>query len=551
MAAGPRREAASFTGAGQCPGFGQTHGAGHYPGFGQTPGAGQCPELGQTPGAGQYMTPVLLGFAVLLLSRYLLKRRVRERCKLPPGPTCWPLIGSLLSLARRPGSRSRLPPHLYLTALGKTYGEICRLYLGRRLMIILNGFQVVRDALQHNAEVFSDRPTIPLITIITKRKGIVFAPYGLVWKQQRKFSLSTLRHFGFGKLDLEPKIIEELQFVKSEFSNAIGTAFSPSHVIHNAVSNIICSMCFGKRFDYDDEEFRTMLNLIVRGMKLASNSSAMLINVIPLLQYLPLGSFKEVAQTVKDVTAFLKNIIDQHRKTMDPENPRDFVDFYLKEIDYQRHKKQNTSFSEDYLFYIIGDLFVAGTDTTSNTLLWAILFMAAHPEIQERVHKEISTVIGESRPPSLKDKLHMPFTEATIMEIQRMTTVVPLAIPHMASETVDFKDYTIPKGSMVVANLWSVHRDPSMWEHPDEFNPSRFLSADGNIVKNEAFMPFGIGKRICMGEQMAKMELFLIFSTLLQSFCFKLPEGTDAPNMAGQFGLTLSPHPFKIIPVMR
>eukprot|EP00061_Rhincodon_typus_P017053 g45581.t1 len=109
-----------------------------------------------------------------------------------------------------------------------------------------------------------------------------------------------------------------------------------------------------------------------------------------------------------------------------------------------------------------------------------------------RVHKEISAVIGESRPPSLKDKLHMPFTEATIMEILRMTTVVPLAIPHMASETIDFKGYTIPKGSMVVANLWSVHRDPSMWEHPDEFNPSRFLSPDGNIVKNEAFMPFGI-----------------------------------------------------------
>ncbi|XP_048399462.1 cytochrome P450 2U1 isoform X3 [Stegostoma tigrinum] len=344
--------------------------------------AGPCHEAGQTPRAGQYMTSIFLGFAVLLLSRYLLKRRAREQCRLPPGPPCWPLIGLLLSLVWRPGSGTRLPPHLYFTALGKTYGEICRLYLGRQLIIILNGFHMVRDALQHHAEVFSDRPTIPLITIITKRKGIVFAPYGLVWKQQRKFSLSTLRYFGFGKLDLEPKIIEELQFVKSEFSSAVGTAFSPSHVIHNAVSNIICSMCFGKRFDYDDEEFRTMLNLIVQGMKLASNSPAMLINVIPLFQYLPFGPFKEVVKTVRDVTAFLKNIIDQHQKTMDPENPRDFVDFYLKEIDYQRHKKQNTSFSEDYLFYIIGDLFVAGTDTTSNTLLWAILFMAVHPEVQ-------------------------------------------------------------------------------------------------------------------------------------------------------------------------
>ncbi|XP_067852274.1 cytochrome P450 2U1 [Heptranchias perlo] len=500
---------------------------------------------------GHYLAAVLLAVTVFFLTLYLMNRKGRSGGRLPAGPPCWPLIGSLSTMAFKSSSGAQLPPHLLLTAMGKAYGNVSSMYLGSRLLVVLNGFEMVRDALQRNAEVFSDRPTIPLITIITQRKGIVFAPYGLVWKQQRRFSLSTLRHFGFGKLDLEPKIIEELQFVKSEFSKAVGTAFSPFHIINNAVSNIICSMCFGKRFDYDDEEFRTMLSLIVRGMKLASNSPAMLINVFPLLQYLPFGPFKEVIQIVRDVTSFLKNIIAQHRKTMDPENPRDFIDFYLKEVDREIQRNQNTSFSEDYLFYIIGDLFVAGTDTTSNTVLWAILFMATYPEVQERVHREISAVVGESRPPSLKDKLHMPFTEATLMEIQRMTTVVPLAIPHMASETVGFKDYTIPKGSIVVANLWSVHRDPSMWEQPDEFNPSRFLDADGNIVKNEAFMPFGIGKRICMGEQMAKMELFLIFSTLLQSFCFKLPEDCDAPNMIGKFGLTLSPHPFKIIPVSR
>uniref|UniRef100_A0A4W3HA66 Cytochrome P450, family 2, subfamily U, polypeptide 1 n=1 Tax=Callorhinchus milii TaxID=7868 RepID=A0A4W3HA66_CALMI len=381
--------------------------------------------------------------------------------------------------------------------------------------------------------------------------GIVFAPYGPVWKQQRRFSLLTLRHFGLGKLDLEPHIIKELHFVKSEISNASGAAFCPSHVINNAVSNIICSMCFGKRFNYDDEEFKTLLRLIVRGMKLASNSPAMLINVFPLLKYLPFGPFKEVTQAVRDVTAFLKNIIAQHRKDRDPENPRDFVDFYLNEIDHELQRNPNTSFSEDYLFYIIGDLFVAGTDTTSNTVLWSILFMAMYPDVQESVYKEISAVVGRSRPPSLKDKPQMPFTVATIMEIQRMTTVVPLAIPHMASETTDLKGYTIPKGSVVIANLWSVHRDPTMWDHPEEFNPSRFLDADRNIVKNEAFMPFGIGKRVCMGEQMAKMELFLLFSGLLQSFSFKLPEGSSVPNMDGQFGLTLSPHPFKIIALQR
>ncbi|XP_032885180.1 cytochrome P450 2U1 [Amblyraja radiata] len=494
---------------------------------------------------------LLAAVAVLLLTRYLLKRRAGGGCKLPPGGPrrWWAVLG--LGLGLDLGLDPRLPPHLLLDALGRAHGSVCSLWLGSRLLVVLSGFQTVRDALQRRADVFSDRPTIPLVTIITQRKGIVFAPYGLVWKEQRKFSLSTLRHFGFGKLDLEPKILEELQFVKSELYDAEGTAFSPFHIINNAVSNIICSMCLGKRFDYEDEEFRIVLHQIARGMKLASNSPAILINVFPFLQYLPFGPFKEFSQTVKDVTSFLKNIIAAHRKTLDPENPRDFIDFYLKEVDCEMQRNQDTNFSEDYLFYIISDLFVAGTDTTSNTLLWAILIMASYPGVQEQVYNEIRAVVGESRSPSIKDKHHMPFTEATIMEIQRMTTVVPLAIPHMASETVDFKGYTIPKGSIVIANLWSVHRDVSMWEKPDEFNPSRFLDADGNVVKHEAFMPFGIGKRICMGEQMAKMELFLIFSSLLQSFSFKLPEAEDAPNMTGRFGLTLSPHPFKIIPVKR
>ncbi|KFP81921.1 Cytochrome P450 2U1, partial [Apaloderma vittatum] len=110
------------------------------------------------------------------------------------------------------------------------------------------------------------------------------------------------------------------------------------------------------------------------------------------------------------------------------------------------------------------------------------------------------------------------FTEATIMEVQRMTAVVPLSIPRMASETAVLQGYTIPKGSVIVPNLWSVHRDPNIWEKPDDFQPSRFLDENGQLIKKEAFIPFGMGKRVCMGEQLAKMELFLIFASLMQSF---------------------------------
>ncbi|XP_053552904.1 cytochrome P450 2U1-like [Bombina bombina] len=167
-------------------------------------------------------------------------------------------------------------------------------------------------------------------------------------------------------------------------------------------------------------------------------------------------------------------------------------------------------------------------------------------EEKEKVQAEIDAVIGRDRPPSLTDKAQMPFTEATIMEVQRMTVVVPLSVPHMASDTTVFQGYTIPKGSVVLANLWAVHRDPKVWEKPNDFNPSRFLDEHGQILKKEAFIPFGIGRRVCMGEQLAKMELFLMFVNLMQMYKFNFADETFKPMLEGRFGLTLAPYPFEI-----
>ncbi|KFZ68974.1 Cytochrome P450 2U1, partial [Podiceps cristatus] len=376
--------------------------------------------------------------------------------------------------------------------------------------------------------------------------GVIFAPYGPVWKQQRKFSLSTLRHFGVGTHSLEPRIIEELKFIKEEMLKHGKDSFNPFPIIRNAVSNVICSMAFGRRFDYEDVEFKAMLKNMARALELSVSSYVILVNICPWLYYLPFGPFRELRKTELDITAFLKKIIAQHRDTLDVANPRDFIDMYFIHVEEEKNNK-DSSFNEDYLFFIIGDLFIAGTDTTSNTLLWCLLYMSLYPEVQEKVHAEIEAVLGRDKVPSLSHKAQMPFTEATIMEVQRMTAVVPLSIPRMASETAVLQGYTIPKGSVIVPNLWSVHRDPNIWEKPDEFQPSRFLDENGQLIKKEAFIPFGMGKRVCMGEPLAKMELFLIFASLMQSFTFLYPENAAKPSMEGRFGLTLAPCPFNII----
>lgn len=212
--------------------------------------------------------------------------------------------------------------------------------------------------------------------------GIVFAHYGPVWRQQRKFSHSTLRHFGLGKLSLEPKIIEEFKYVKEEMQKNGEVLFNPFPIVNNAVSNIICSLCFGQRFDYTNSEFKKMLNFMSRALEICLNTQLLLVNICSWLYYLPFGPFKELRQIEKDLTIFLKKIIEDHRESLDVENPQDFIDMYLLHVEEERKSNSDSSFDEDYLFYIIGDLFIAGTDTTTNSLLWCLLYMSLNPDIQ-------------------------------------------------------------------------------------------------------------------------------------------------------------------------
>ncbi|MCI4376103.1 hypothetical protein PGIGA_G00184380 [Pangasianodon gigas] len=506
----------------------------------------------------------------IIIAFYLLRHyRLRKHLfvNIPPGPKPLPVVGNFGSLfvppfilklfARKTEEyeekrASPLSPQVGLMELSKVYGNMYSLFVGSQLVVVLNGYEVIRDALSNHAEVFSDRPDIPLITILTKRKGIVFAPYGPIWRKQRKFCHMTLRNFGLGKLSLEPCIHEGFAVVKAELlkrnQEAGGQGVDLMPLISSAVSNVISSISLGQRFHHQDEEFRTQLNLMAHGLEISMNSAAVLINIFPWLYYVPCGVFKQLRRVERDITAFLKKIIARHRATLDPENPRDFIDMYLVEMLTQQKPggSEEDGFSEDYLFYIIGDLFIAGTDTTTNSILWMVLYMCLHPDVQENVQREIDAVVGCGRLPSLTDKGTLPYTKATIMEVQRMAVVVPLAIPHMASKTTEFRGYTIPKGTVILPNLWSVHRDPTVWENPDDFNPSRFLDEQGQLLRKEYFIPFGIGRRVCMGEQLAKMELFLIFTSLMQAFTFRLPEGHQPLSMHGRFGLTLAPCRFSV-----
>ncbi|XP_072043211.1 cytochrome P450 2U1-like [Amphiura filiformis] len=168
----------------------------------------------------------------------------------------------------------------------------------------------------------------------------------------------------------------------------------------------------------------------------------------------------------------------------------------------------------------------------------------AFPKIQDRIHQELDAVVGRNRLPRLADEKDLPYTCATLLEAQRMGSVVAFGSPHVCGEDTTLGPYAIPKGTVVVANLWAIHYDPDLWPNPDEFNPERFLDEDGVLQKNEELIPFSTGLRMCPGEHLAKMELYIFFTHLLHQFTIKKPANTPPLSLKGLNYFAHRPGPF-------
>ncbi|KAL1022536.1 hypothetical protein UPYG_G00029000 [Umbra pygmaea] len=448
-----------------------------------------------------------------------------------------PFLGNIFNIDTK-------KPHIYLTKLGDVYGNVFSMSLGRDKMVFVTGYKMVKEALVNQAETFASRPHSPISERVYKGYSGLFMSNGLPWKKLRRFTLSTLRTFGLGKNSMERVICEEIRYLQEEMEKEIGGAFYPAAILNNAVSNIICQMVFGKRFDYGDHKFQTMLKYLNEAIRIEGSPWGRLYEAFPMLmEHLP-GSHNTMFNQYKILGEFIQEDVERHKQNLDPSNPRDYIDTFLIEMENPQHSKEDV-FQETNLVMCCLDLFLAGTETTSTTLLWALIFLIKHPEIQGKVQAEIDRVIGQSRQPNMSDRPNMPYTDAVIHETQRMGNIVPLNGPRMASKDTTLGGYFIPKGTALMAVLTSVLFDKTEWETPHTFNPGHFLDQDGKLKGREAFLPFSAGKRMCLGEGLARMELFLFFTSLFQKFSFSAQDGLEL-SMEGTVGATLTPLPFKI-----
>uniref|UniRef100_A0A8C6LM39 Cytochrome P450 family 2 subfamily J member 2 n=1 Tax=Nothobranchius furzeri TaxID=105023 RepID=A0A8C6LM39_NOTFU len=482
---------------------------------------------------------LLFIFLFLLIADHL---ENRKPANFPPGPRTLPFIGNILSLDSK-------QPQNYFIKLAEIYGNIFTVRLGKDTFVILCGHKMMKEALVTQAENFVDRPHSSIAGRCYAEPGAgLFMSNGDKWKKQRRFALSTLRNFGLGKSMLEQSICEEIRHLQEEIERekvffCSGKPFSPAGLFNSAVSNIVCQLVMGKRFDYSDYNFQIMLKYISESFWLQGSIWGQLYEAFPkVMDYLP-GPHNKIFTYFSAIQTFLAEEIEKHKKDLDPSNPRDYIDTFL--IEMKNHKDSDLGFTETNLALCSTDLFLAGTETTATTLLWALVFLIQHPEIQEMVHTEIDTVIGRTRLPSMADRINLPYTDAVIHEIQRFGNILPINGLRMAHKDTTLGGCFIPKGTAVMPILTSVLFDKTEWETPDTFNPGHFLDASGKFVKREAFLPFSSGKRVCLGEGLAKMELFLFLVGLLQKFSFSAPEGVEL-SAEGITGVTRVPAPFKV-----
>jgi cytochrome P450 len=468
-------------------------------------------------------------FAGIFAVGYLtLKSLNKPKGRLPPSFRSLPIVGSMPFLTDLP----ELPRFFLETS--ETLGPVFSLKLGSLYAVVLNNKQVIREALVTHAVKLAGRNgnshSIKLFN--PNQHGIIEGQYGAAFRKYLQLTLSILKEFGFGLGLMEQRISTEVEELVSLIKAHNGKPLYPAHLFSMAAMNVIASIVFGQRLDQTDEQ----LSGLCSSFHLSVTSKLRYLDYCPMLRFLPyFDKLKVIA--IKRRSYQMKFIDESIAKSLTSSNnsfTRRFVECMGPEYDHDELRK------------ILWDLLIAGSETTATSLQWAMALMANHQDIQKRLQNDIDSVVTASRPVSMDDMVNLPYVEASILELMRVKTVLPLALPHMTTEDVQVGGYMIPKNTTVIPNIYSVHRNSDYWPDPDEFRPERFIDDEGKVFGKDRIISFSLGKRSCTGESLARQELFLFFTTLLHNFHILPPEGQDNVECQDNFCITMCPSSFEV-----
>ncbi|ELT95060.1 hypothetical protein CAPTEDRAFT_123759 [Capitella teleta] len=463
----------------------------------------------------------------------------------------WPVVGNLFQVERD-------RPELTFSEWTKDLGPVFSVKMLHKQFVVLGSFDAIYEALVKKGKSLSGRQnkhSFRLDEITDHFRNIVRSQVtDPSWKKLRMISHKKIKMYDTGMKRIEGISRDMIANLLEEFQNTSQRSFDPESVIYNTVMNVIMCLLLGQTFSVNDDIFKKMVQFEQSGIKAwAQAGRGAELDLCPWLRFFGNETYKLIRHMVE-----LRNQLWERMKEEasrgDHLLKKDEEDLRLVSALRDTLAEDGSELSEKHLrAHVMVDIAFAGTATTSNTLCAYLNIISQHPKVQEKLQEEVDRVVGVQRIVSLSDKGKMPYTQATILELLRFTSVAPLGVPHMPYEDTVIQGKTVPAGSTVLMNLYHLHHDEDFWENSFEFQPERFLDEDGGLVSashpnRRHLMPFSAGPRVCLGEVLAKTRLFLVIASLAQKFNILPGEvSTSCDPRLLQHGLVLSTAKFEIV----
>ncbi|KAK8602266.1 hypothetical protein V6N12_052080 [Hibiscus sabdariffa] len=465
--------------------------------------------------------------------------------KLPPGPRRLPILGNLLDLGDK--------PHRSLAKLAQVHGPVMSLQLGSLYTVVVSSEAMAKEVLQKQDLVFCNRTVVDAVRACQFSEfGLSFMPVSPLWRTLRKVCVIHL--FSNLKLDANQylrreKIHELISNVrKSSFE---GEAINVGQVAFDAtiksLSNTIFSMDLVDPNSSHAQEFRTTVCGISHEAGIPN-----IADYFPFLRkFDPQGIWWRMTLHFEKLLTLFGNMFDERLESRKSKNSTASNDVLDTLIDITENGIEELNRTQ--IIYLLLILFVAGTDTTTNTIEWTMTELLRNPQVLLKAKKEMEQAIGKGNPIEESDINRLPYLQAIIKETFRTHPPGPLLIPRRAGSDADLCGFKVPEGSQVLVNTWAIGRDPSIWEKPDSFTPERFLGSKIDVKGTDfRLIPFGAGRRICPGLPLGDRMLHLMLGSLINCFDWKLVDGIspDEIDMEEIFGLTLKKAiPLRAIPI--
>ncbi|CAN1747933.1 Geraniol 8-hydroxylase [Linum perenne] len=481
---------------------------------------------------------LIISCLLCLLTTLAILLRLRSNktpAKLPPGPSRLPIIGNLHNLGDK--------PHKSMADLAKIHGPLICLKFGQLTTVVASSPAVAKEILQKHDQVLSDRQLTQAFCANDHHEfAVTLLPGGPKWRNLRK--VCNMYLFTTQKLDsnqdLRRKIIQEVlegvrrNASKGKAADVRGAAFRASF---STLSTTILSLDLANEDSKDALEFKESTRGI---MDECGNPN--LGDYFPVLGLIDLqGIHKRMKTHSTKVLNLFGRIIDERlekRKSEGYVTSNDMLDTLLDMNEEKREDFMDT----DIIKHLFFDLFVAGTDTTSSTLEWAMVELLRNPDKLTKARDELHQTIGKGNHLEESDISRLPYLQAVIKETFRLHPSLPLLVPRKAGVDVEINGFTIPKGAQILINVWAMGRDPTIWEDPTSFMPERFIGSNIDVRGNSFdLIPFGGGRRICLGLPLATRMLHMMLGSLVHWFDWKLEDGVEpeSMDMEEKFGISL------------